>query len=165
MNRIDDQLTFIGHLDINCIFYFFFIFSLNLSIYRVLLRVRMLYYIKHEIIGDLVQQILDAMPIKYVHVHLSHYLFLISLAKFNSFTITANYRLIHRQQMTKHQRHGGSRNVATRVCWLERLNLVVKTIQVCVPIQHCALSHISEQTIQSTHHCEYIIIIIWQKSF
>ena len=32
---------------------------------RVLLRVRMLYYIKHEIIGDYVQQIQDGTPIRY----------------------------------------------------------------------------------------------------
>lgn len=61
--------------------------------------------------------------------------------------------------MTKHQRHGGSRNVVTRVCWLERLNLVVKIIQLCDPIQHCALSHISEQMIQSSHQCEYIFFL------
>lgn len=33
--------------------------------YRVLLRVRMLYYIKHEVIGDYVQQIQDGIPIRY----------------------------------------------------------------------------------------------------
>lgn len=33
--------------------------------FRVLLRVRMLYYIKHEIIGDYVQQIQDGIPIRY----------------------------------------------------------------------------------------------------
>lgn len=58
--------------------------------------------------------------------------------------------------MTKHPHHGGNRNVATRVYWLEHLNLAVKTIQQCDPIQHCALSHISEQTIQSLRQCEYI---------
>lgn len=59
--------------------------------------------------------------------------------------------------MTKHQRHGGSLNVATKVCWLERLSLVVKTIQLCDPIQHCALSPISEQTIQSSHQRKYFL--------
>lgn len=33
---------------------------------RVLLRVRMLYYIKHEVIGDMVQQIADNVPSRYV---------------------------------------------------------------------------------------------------
>lgn len=32
--------------------------------YRVLLRVRMLYYIKHEIIGDLVQHINDGVHVR-----------------------------------------------------------------------------------------------------
>lgn len=41
----------------------FFIFGF--SLFRVLLRVRMLYYIKHEIIGDYVQQIQDGIPIRY----------------------------------------------------------------------------------------------------
>lgn len=35
------------------------------KLFRVLLRVRMLYYIKHEIIGDYVQQIQDGMAIRY----------------------------------------------------------------------------------------------------
>lgn len=31
---------------------------------RVLLRVRMLYYIKHEVVGDLVPKILEGVPIE-----------------------------------------------------------------------------------------------------
>lgn len=34
--------------------------------FRVLLRVRMLFYIKHEIIGDYVQQIADGVNVRYV---------------------------------------------------------------------------------------------------
>lgn len=34
------------------------------SCFRVLLRVRMLYYIKHEIIGDLVQHMADGVHIR-----------------------------------------------------------------------------------------------------
>lgn len=34
--------------------------------FRVLLRVRMLYYIKHEIIGDLVQHISDGVHVRFV---------------------------------------------------------------------------------------------------
>lgn len=37
---------------------------------RVLLRVRMLYYIKHEIIGDLVQQIGDGVKARYLQYFL-----------------------------------------------------------------------------------------------
>lgn len=37
----------------------------NEIFFRVLLRVRMLYYIKHEIIGDYVHQIQDGIPIRY----------------------------------------------------------------------------------------------------
>lgn len=36
-----------------------FLIKFVLKFFRVLLRVRMLYYIKHEVIGDLVQQIAD----------------------------------------------------------------------------------------------------------
>lgn len=35
-----------------------------LLFFRVLLRVRMLYYIKHEIIGDLVQHITDGVHVR-----------------------------------------------------------------------------------------------------
>lgn len=40
----------------------------EIVIFRVLLRVRMLYYIKHEIIGDLVQHIADGVNARYVGV-------------------------------------------------------------------------------------------------
>lgn len=40
-------------------------FPCSVQIRRVLLRVRMLYYIKHEVIGDMVQQITDGVPSRY----------------------------------------------------------------------------------------------------
>lgn len=43
--------------------------------YRVLLRVRMLYYIKHEIIGDLVQHISDGVHVRLVILYMRVYIY------------------------------------------------------------------------------------------
>lgn len=52
-----------SQLDIELIV-FLLIFLKFSTIFRVLLRVRMLYYIKHEVVGDLVPKILEGVPIE-----------------------------------------------------------------------------------------------------
>lgn len=57
------------------------------KIFRVLLRVRMLYYIKHEVIGDYVQQIQDGVPIRYGNAFNNRYFYLSSLYIYTFFII------------------------------------------------------------------------------
>lgn len=91
--------------------------------FRVLLRVRMLYYIKHEVIGDFVQQIADGLNVKYVPFpawNSSRVYLLLSLTAIS---------LSHlRRLRSRIQRPGGARSAATRVFWSERTNTAARTI-------------------------------------
>ena len=61
MGRRDTRMPLLIHF-----LFFFFLFSPIAHQSRVLLRVRMLYYIKHEVLGDLVNQINEGANARYI---------------------------------------------------------------------------------------------------
>lgn len=63
MGRRDTRMPLLIH----CLFVFFLSFFSPIAHQsRVLLRVRMLYYIKHEVLGDLVNQINEGANARYI---------------------------------------------------------------------------------------------------
>lgn len=98
----------------------------------------MLYYIKHEVIGECVQQIHDGVHHRWVLIYWSLVPLWIAFV-----LLLVKFRFVHQQQTIKRQYHGGIPDVAIVAFWSERISMGVKITGRFVLTQNCASQRIA----------------------